>query len=95
MNEKFKPGDKVMGWRDVSFFSQYDIIEPFYGTVEFYYDGKYEIKTDKRTIKVNPNSISFFIQELYDEAVKKCKEAKRLENESRKLKDELRNLVGT
>lgn len=95
MNREFKPGDKVMGWRDVSFFSQDDIIEPFHGTIEQLCGERYEIKTRDRIIKVYSYNLSFFIKELYYEAVKKCIEAKKLENESRKLNNEIIKMMGT
>ncbi len=69
-----------MGWRNNGLTAcdpYYD--RPFCGEVIFYdsYDNLYEIQVEGKVfpIRVNENSVTLFIQEIYDEAV-------RLQNES-------------
>lgn len=96
---KFKKGDKVMGIFNDSSFYGYDIFkdEPFYGFVEFYddYSGIYDISSENGKFKKRlfEKSIFFFIKEIYDEAVKKSEESKKLNNEAIKIRKEMKNLL--
>lgn len=75
VNIVYKKGTKVMGWRNTGF-TACDLYfdRPFCGEVIFYnsYDNLYEIQAEDRSfpIRVDENSVTLFVQEIYDKAIK-------------------------
>jgi len=98
VNIIYKKGTKVMGWRNNGLTGcnlYFD--KPFCGEVIFYnsYDNLYEIQAEDRTfpIRVNENSVTLFIQEIYDEAVRLQNKSVRHYESYVKCKSDIRKLL--